>query len=85
MQENAVQTILISTDKLLASSEDSAEMVRQARVLGQATAQLIQAIKVSCHLGRLPSELYRICTMKSCELTRFNRDLALKQVFCHPF
>lgn len=46
IQESAVETILISTDRLLASSGDSAEMVRQARILGQATAQLIQAIKV---------------------------------------
>lgn len=46
VQESAVETILISTDRLLASSGDSTEMVRQARVLGQATAQLIQAIKV---------------------------------------
>ncbi|EEB19421.1 Talin-2, putative [Pediculus humanus corporis] len=45
VQESAVETILISTDRLLASSADSTEMVRQARVLGQATAQLIQAIK----------------------------------------
>ncbi|KAL0267697.1 UNVERIFIED_CONTAM: hypothetical protein PYX00_009891 [Menopon gallinae] len=45
VQESAVETILISTDRLLASSGDSAEMVRQARILGEATAQLIQAIK----------------------------------------
>lgn len=45
VHESAVETILISTDRLLASSGDSTEMVRQARILGQATAQLIQAIK----------------------------------------
>jgi hypothetical protein len=37
---------MITTDRLLAVSGDSGEMVRQARVLGRATAQLIQAIKV---------------------------------------
>jgi hypothetical protein len=41
-----VETILVATDRLFASTGDAAEMVRQARVLGQATAQLIQAIKV---------------------------------------
>ena len=46
MQEGAVETILIATDRLFASTGDAAEMVHQARVLGQATAQLIQAIKV---------------------------------------
>lgn len=47
MQEGAVETILIATDRLFASTGDAAEMVHQARVLGQATAQLIQAIKVN--------------------------------------
>lgn len=59
VQEGAVETILVATDRLFASTGDAAEMVRQARVLGQATAQLIQAIKVivlvqmeavSCHI-----------------------------------
>nr|CAD7458197.1 unnamed protein product [Timema tahoe] len=45
IQEGAVETILVATDRLFASTGDAAEMVRQARVLGQATAQLIQAIK----------------------------------------
>lgn len=45
VQEGAVETILIATDRLFASTGDAAEMVHQARVLGQATAQLIQAIK----------------------------------------
>lgn len=44
IQEGAVETILVATDKLFATS-DAGEMVRQARVLGQATAQLIQSIK----------------------------------------
>ena len=47
IQESSVETILIATDRLLSSTGNAAEMVRQARVLGQATAQLIQAIKVS--------------------------------------
>ena len=38
---------MITTDRLLAVSGDSGEMVRQARILGRATAQLIQTIKVS--------------------------------------
>ncbi|PSN52989.1 Talin-1 [Blattella germanica] len=45
VQETSVETILVATDRLFASTGDAAEMVRQARVLGQATAQLIQAIK----------------------------------------
>ncbi|XP_061940101.1 talin-1 isoform X4 [Apis cerana] len=45
IQEGAVETILIATDKLFASTGDAGEMVRQARVVGQATAQLIQSIK----------------------------------------
>lgn len=46
IQESSVETILVATDRLFASHGDAGEMVRQARVLGQATAQLIQAIKV---------------------------------------
>ncbi|KAK7790683.1 hypothetical protein R5R35_008203 [Gryllus longicercus] len=45
VQESSVETILVATDRLFASSGDAAEMVRQARVLGQATAHLIQSIK----------------------------------------
>lgn len=45
IQESSVETILIATDKLFASSGDAGEMVKQARVLGLATAQLIQSIK----------------------------------------
>lgn len=45
IQESSVETILVATDKLFASSGDAGEMVKQARVLGQATAQLIQSIK----------------------------------------
>ncbi|XP_046398722.1 talin-1 isoform X1 [Ischnura elegans] len=43
--EGTVETIMVATDRLFASSGDAGEMVRQARVLGQATAQLIQGIK----------------------------------------
>jgi hypothetical protein len=46
VQETTVETIMIATDRLFAT-HDTGEMVRQARILGQATAQLIQAIKVS--------------------------------------
>lgn len=53
IQESSVETILVATDRLFASHGDAGEMVRQARVLGQATAQLIQAIKVlNCSLCR---------------------------------
>jgi hypothetical protein len=52
VQEGAVETILIATDRLFASTGDAAEMVHQARVLGQATAQLIQAIKVMALMER---------------------------------
>ncbi|XP_054280659.1 talin-2 isoform X2 [Macrosteles quadrilineatus] len=45
VQESSVETILVATDRLFASQGDAGEMVRQARVLGQATAQLVQAIK----------------------------------------
>lgn len=45
VQETSVETIFTATDKLFASSGDAGEMVKQARVLGQATAQLIQSIK----------------------------------------
>lgn len=45
IQEGAVETILMATDKMFASTGDAGEMVRQARVLGQATAHLIQSIK----------------------------------------
>jgi len=43
-QEEAVDTILVATDKII-TSNDSTDMVRQARILAQATAQLIQSIK----------------------------------------
>ncbi|XP_011503803.1 PREDICTED: talin-2 [Ceratosolen solmsi marchali] len=45
LQEGAVETIFMATDKLFASSGDAGEMVHQARIVGQATAQLIQTIK----------------------------------------
>ncbi|XP_024872022.1 talin-1 isoform X2 [Temnothorax curvispinosus] len=45
IQEGAVETIFVATDRLFASTGDAGEMVRQARVVGQATAQLIQSIK----------------------------------------
>ncbi|XP_059352131.1 talin-2-like isoform X2 [Daphnia carinata] len=45
VHEGAVDNILAASDRLFAAQGDGAEMVRQARVLAQATAQLIQAIK----------------------------------------
>uniref|UniRef100_A0A1B6BY27 FERM domain-containing protein n=1 Tax=Clastoptera arizonana TaxID=38151 RepID=A0A1B6BY27_9HEMI len=58
IHENSVETILVATDKLFASTGDAGEMVRQARVLGQATAQLIQSIKVEAE-KQPDSELQR--------------------------
>lgn len=46
IQEHSVEEIYTATDKLSAASGDPNEMIRQARRLGQATAQLIQSIKV---------------------------------------
>lgn len=46
VQETSVETIYTATDKLSAASGDTGEMIKQARILGQATAQLIQSIKV---------------------------------------
>lgn len=45
VQESSVEAIYTATDKLMAASGDAGEMVKQARLLGQATAQLIQSIK----------------------------------------
>lgn len=45
IHEGAVDTILDATDKLFNSTNDPTEMVRQAKILAKATAQLIQAIK----------------------------------------
>lgn len=46
VQEHSVEEIYSATDKLSAATGDPNEMVRQARRLGQATAHLIQSIKV---------------------------------------
>lgn len=43
--ETAVEVMMSSSDRLLAANGDASEMVKQARILGQATAHLIQAIK----------------------------------------
>lgn len=45
IHEEAVETILISSERLFASEGNSAEMVRQAKVLAQATSELISSIK----------------------------------------
>ncbi|XP_058805664.1 talin-2 isoform X2 [Phymastichus coffea] len=44
-QESALETILSATDKLFANTGSAGEMIRQARIVGQATAQLIQSIE----------------------------------------
>lgn len=46
IHETSVECIMTATDRLCSSSGNTVEMVRQARLLGQATAQLIQNIKV---------------------------------------
>ncbi|KAG0430358.1 hypothetical protein HPB47_022767, partial [Ixodes persulcatus] len=43
--DGALDTILDATDRLFSSTGDAPEMVRQAKVLARATAQLIQSIK----------------------------------------
>ena len=43
-EDNHVENVLVATD-ILVSSTDPHEMIRQAKLLGQATAQLIQSIK----------------------------------------
>ncbi|XP_025831317.1 talin-2 isoform X1 [Agrilus planipennis] len=45
MPEASVETIYMAADKLTAASGDAGEMIKQARVLGQATARLIESIK----------------------------------------
>lgn len=57
--ENPVEKILITTDKLV-SSVDPQEMVRQARVLGQVTAELIQSIKSEAEQEKEPGEQHRL-------------------------
>ena len=44
-QDEAVETIISATDKIFVNSGDAGEMIRQARIVGQATAQLIKSIK----------------------------------------
>jgi len=46
VQGTTVHTQLTSSGRHLTSLEESTEMVRQAKILGQTTAQLIEAIKV---------------------------------------
>lgn len=57
--ESPVEKILVTTDKLV-SSVDPQEMVRQARVLGQVTAQLIQSIKSEAEQEKEPGEQHRL-------------------------
>lgn len=45
IQEDAVDAVMIATDKLFASTGNAEEMVHHARIVGQATAQLIQSVK----------------------------------------
>ncbi|XP_030759474.1 talin-2 isoform X2 [Sitophilus oryzae] len=45
VQEHSVEEIYTATDKISAATGDANEMVKQARRLGNATAQLIQSIK----------------------------------------
>ena len=45
IHDEALETILISSDKLFESQGNVSEMVRQAKILAQATSQLITSIK----------------------------------------
>ncbi|XP_050730859.1 talin-2-like isoform X3 [Eriocheir sinensis] len=45
VHDEAVETILVSSEKLFASQGNAPEMVRQAKILAQATSHLIQSIK----------------------------------------
>lgn len=45
VHDEAVETILVSSEKLFASQGNASEMVRQAKILAQATSHLIQSIK----------------------------------------
>ncbi|XP_042206516.1 talin-2-like isoform X2 [Homarus americanus] len=45
VHDEAVETILVSSEKLFASQGNASEMVRQAKILAQATSHLIQNIK----------------------------------------
>ncbi|XP_073980591.1 talin_middle and talin-RS domain-containing protein rhea isoform X4 [Rhodnius prolixus] len=45
VESTSVEQILITSERVLEASGDPGEMVKQARLLGQATAQLIQSIK----------------------------------------
>lgn len=56
---NPVEKILVTTD-LLVSSIDPQEMVKQARVLGQVTAELIQSIKSEAETEQEPLEQHRL-------------------------
>ncbi|CAB0031459.1 unnamed protein product [Trichogramma brassicae] len=44
-QEKYVETILMATNKLFSMPNETEEIIRQTRIVGQATAQLIQSIK----------------------------------------
>lgn len=45
IESTSVEKILMTSERVLEASGDPGEMVKQARLLGQATAQLIQSIK----------------------------------------
>ncbi|XP_037077227.1 LOW QUALITY PROTEIN: talin-2-like [Pollicipes pollicipes] len=52
--ETCVETIITVTDKMFAQPSDTKEMVNQARILAQATAQLIQSIKEEAFATQQP-------------------------------
>lgn len=58
-ETHPVEKILVTTD-LLVSSSDPQEMVRQARVLGQVTAELIQSIQGEAKNEQKPNEQHRL-------------------------
>ncbi|XP_066142630.1 talin-1 isoform X3 [Euwallacea fornicatus] len=59
VQEQSVEEIYTATDKISAATGDANEMVRQARRLGNATAQLIQSIKGEAESQPANTDIHR--------------------------
>ena len=61
----ALDTILTSSDKLMASHGNAAEMVRQAKILATATSTLIQTIKMEVsNVQTIEMEVNNVQTIK---------------------
>lgn len=64
-QDGAVDTIIDATDKLFSSTGDANEMVRQAKVLAQATSSLIGDIKGKAG-SQVDSGKWPDCSLNRC-------------------